>query len=66
MGKHRGNRMDGETQREQNGQVNTKVIEWMGKHKGNRMDGETKGMEWMAKQKEWNGRVNTKGIEWMN
>ena len=35
MGKHKGNGMNGETQRKLNGWGNTKEIKWMGKHKGN-------------------------------
>ena len=42
MVKHKGNRMDGATQRESNGWIDTNVIEWMRN---------TKGTEWMEKRK---------------
>ena len=38
MGKHKGNGMNGETQREQNEWGNKKGMEWTGKHKGNGVD----------------------------
>ena len=49
VGKHKGNRNDGETQREYNGWGNRKGIEWMGLRKGYPMDRE--GIELMKDTK---------------